>query len=336
MNRFEYVSPRTFAEAVAVLAPKEGDVAKAGGVDLLDLMKEGLLAPRRLVNLLGVAGDDLRSIGHRPGDSLRIGALVRIADLAKDPTVRDRFAALAESAAHVATPQIRNMATVGGNLCQRPRCWYFRGIKFPCLRKGGDLCFAVDGLNRYHAILGGGPCYIVQASSIAPALLAFGARIRIVRAGGEREIPIERFYVPPDDDVERETVLAPGELIAEVIVPDPKGTTLSGFREYREKQSFDWALVAASVVLDVDGTMCRDARIVLGAVAPIPWRAAAAADALRGKTLSRETAGQAADAALRGADPMAENAYKIPLARSVVFRTILRAARRIVPGDPEA
>jgi xanthine dehydrogenase YagS FAD-binding subunit len=213
---------------------------------------------------------------------------------------------------------------VGGNLNQRPRCWYFRNEEFHCLKKGGSRCFAVDGENQYHAIFGDGPCHIVHPSSLAVPAIALNARFRIVGPAGEREVAAADYFLMPDRNLFGETVLAPNELLTHMILPGQAGARSATY-EVRFRQSYDWPLAFASVALSLDGQTIRDARVVMGAVAPIPWRAPAAEAALKGKRFSEETAIAAADAALTGAKPLTSNAYKVQIARTAVKRAILRA-----------
>ena len=324
MNRFEVIAPADLASASRLLA-EDGHSALAGGVDVLDLAKQNVVTPNSLVNLKGLKA--LSGIELRPSGELRIGAATKLSEVAENPAIRAKFTALADAAGEAATPQIRNLATVGGNILQRPRCWYFRNPDVNCLKKGGDKCYALGGLNRYHSILGGGPSYIVHPSNLAPALIAFGASAKIVGPSGERVVELEKFFALPTVDPKRENLLKPGEIVVELIVPAPAAGARSVYLEAREKQSFDWPLVSASVVLtSVPGAKSvRDARVVMGAVAPVPWRSVEAESVLKSGPLDESLARAAAEAALKDAQPMSDNAYKVVIAKVIVRRAIMQA-----------
>jgi xanthine dehydrogenase YagS FAD-binding subunit len=320
MQAFEYARPATVEQAVKLLAA-EGSVALAGGSDLLALMKDGVEAPRRVVAIGGIAA--LRGV-RLDGAGLRIGALATLDELASHPEVRRRYRVVAESAGHVAGPQIRNFGTVAGNLCQRPRCWYFR-TGFGLLPEHDGKSMVVEGDNRYHAILGnGGPAYFVHPSTLAPLLIALGARLHLSGPRGERQIDLESFYRTPRAPGEREHALAPGELVTEVLVP-PLGGRLAWSYEVRQRQTLDWSLATAAVALEAPAGKVTSARIVLGQVAPVPWRAAAAEELLRGKAVDAELAAAAGEAAVRDARPLSRNHYKVQLARVAVKRALLAA-----------
>lgn len=327
MKPFAYVNATNEREAAGALTTTRGRVMPiAGGMDLLALMKDYIAQPDQLVNVKTLDA----TIAPAVGGGLKIGAAVRLADLAEHAQVAADYPALSQAAAHVGTPQIRNSGTVGGNLAQRPRCWYFRNEEFHCLKKGGDRCFAVDGENQYHAIFGEGPCHIVHPSSLAVPLVAYGARFRVVSASGERQIEAGDFFVMPAVDLFSENVLAPNELIADVTLPSARGMRSATY-EVRFKQSHDWPLAMATAVLEMAGGTVKSARIVMGAVAPVPWRARAAEAALAGKPVNEETAAAAGAAAVKDAQPMTENAYKVQIARTAVKRAILSAAGLNVP-----
>jgi xanthine dehydrogenase YagS FAD-binding subunit len=324
MRPFEYASPTTKEQAVGLLGTAWGQAeVLAGGTDLLALMKDDVVHPKRLVNIKQIKEMSGVTVAS-PG--LRIGSLTTLGELADNVNVVKDYPALAEAINDAASPQIRNMATLGGNLCQRPRCWYFRGGfgLLPKSESGKDL--VTEGENRYHAILGNdGPAKFVSPSTIVPVLVAYGASIRLIGSKGSRELPLERFYVIPKTEAEREHDLKPNEILAEVILPPPLEMKVAHY-EIRQKQAFDWPLALAAVGLTMNGPSVQSARVVIGYVAPIPWRSAAAERVLAGKNVSEDAAKAAADAALQGATPLSHNAYKIQLAKVAVKRAILKAA----------
>jgi len=332
LKAFEYVQPANEREAVAALGTERNRILPmAGGMDLLGLMKDYIVSPERVVSLRNLdAGIDVgnRESASRPGAGPagnRIGAAARLTDVAEHEELRRLYPALASAAEAVGTPQIRNQGTVGGNLMQRPRCWYFRNEEFHCLKKGGSRCFAVEGENQYHAIFGDGPCYIVHPSSLAVPLIAYGARVRVTGPSGAREIDLGEFYQMPSQNLYGETVLAPNEIVTHVLLP-PTGNGRSASYEVRLKQSHDWPLALASVSLVMERNTVRSARVVIGAVAPIPWRARGAERVLAGKVVDEAVALEAATAAVAGAKAMSGNAHKIQIARTAVKRAILKAA----------
>jgi xanthine dehydrogenase YagS FAD-binding subunit len=323
VRQFALIAPSGIASASRLLADRD-HVALAGGIDLLDRMKQGIDAPGNVVNLKVLNGLDEIRLDATGG--IRIGALVKLHAIATDAMIREHYTALAEAAGEAATPQVRSLATAGGNLLQRPRCWYYRHPDVACLKKGGARCYAVGGLNRYHAILGGGPSFIVHPSNLAPALIAFGARVKLQGPAGGREVALEHFFVLPKIDPRRENVLEPGEILTEIILPATASGTHSVYREAREKQSFDWPLASASVVIvRGDAGIVREPRIVLGAVAPIPWRSMEAESAISGRRIDARVVAHAADAALKPAAPLSDNAYKVPIAKALIRRALLRA-----------
>ncbi len=322
MKPFAYVNAANQREALAGLATERGRILPlAGGMDLLGLMKDGIVGPERVVNVKNLDA----TIASTPDGGLRIGSAVKLVELAEHAQAGRLYPALTHAAAEVGTPQIRNAGTVGGNLNQRPRCWYFRNEEFQCLKKGGARCFAVEGENQYHAIFGDGPCHIVHPSSLAVPVVAYGGKFRVAGPGGEREIDAEAFFQMPDENLFGENVLKPNELVTHVVLPAAPAAKSASY-EVRYKQSHDWPLALASVVLQMDGSRVKSARIVMGAVAPVPWRAQAAERVLAGKTISEGVAAEAAHAAVDGAKPMSRNSYKVQIARTAVKRAILRAA----------
>jgi xanthine dehydrogenase YagS FAD-binding subunit len=323
MNRFELARAKTAAEARDLLGERPGSVFKAGGIDLLDHLKERLLEPPRVVDLKPIPG--MNRIAVEADGSLRIGPLATLAQVAAHDGVRGSHAALAQACGEAASPQIRNVATIGGNVLQRPRCWYYRLESYKCLKKGGDVCFAVGGENRYHSVFGGGPSYAVHPSNAAVPLLAFGAALVLEGPKGARTVAAADFFTLPSKDPERENQLLPGEILTEIRVPSAAGAK-SAYRELREKAAFDWPLVSTAAVVRTEAGVVREARVVLGAVAPIPWRSAKAEQALVGKALDEGAAVAAARAAIFGAVPLSDNGYKVGLVQTLVRRTLMSIA----------
>ena len=322
MKPFAYVNAANEKEAIAALGSERGKfLPMAGGMDLLALMKDYIAQPERLVNVKNLD----KTIAKTADGGLRIGAAVTIADLAVHADVVRMYPAIAQAAAEVGTPQIRNVGTVGGNINQRPRCWYFRNEEFACLKKGGSRCFAVDGENQYHAIFGDGPCHIVHPSTVAVPAVALGGKMRVAGPAGEREVAADQYFLMPDRNLFGETVLQPNELMTHLTLPAPRAVKSSTY-EVRFKQSHDWPIATATAALDMNGRTVRGARVVMGAVAPIPWRVEAAERVLTGKAITEQVAMEAADAAVQGAKAMTQNAYKIQIARTAVKRAIMLAA----------
>lgn len=324
MKAFSYVNPANERDAVRALSPEfEKVLPLAGGQDLLARMKDYVTEPDRIVNVKNALDATVTSM---PGGGIKIGAAMKIVDLAEHPQVSKLYPAMVLAAGEVGTPQIRNQGTVGGNLNQRPRCWYFRNEEFVCFKKGGNQCFSPAGENQFHAIFGSGPSFIVHPSSLAVPCVAYNATFRLFGPKGERMVPAaEYFTMPTLQNVRTENVLMPNELLTHVILPAP-GTIKSGHYEVRYKESHDWPIAFATVLLAMNGDAVRTARVVMGAVAPVPWRSEAAEAALAGKTITEETAAAAGEAALRGAKPLSQNAYKIQVAKTAVKRAILHAA----------
>jgi xanthine dehydrogenase YagS FAD-binding subunit len=321
MKPFILLRPATLSEA-AREAARPGSEVKAGGVDLLDRMKEGFDSPQRVVSIAHVPGLDQVSAGP----PAKIGSLATLARIASNPDIKRLYPALAAAAEGAATPQIRNMATLGGNLCQRPRCWYYRLAEFDCRKKGGLTCYAQDGENRFHAIFDSDLfCCCIHPSATAVALLAYGAKLNTVSPRGRRTIVLDDFFVRPTADARRENVLMPGEIIETVTIPAPPPGARSVYKKLKEKESFDWPLVEACVNLTVSGGTVREARVILGSVAPTPRRATEAEAVLRGAPASPETASKAAAAAVANAKPLAQNAYKVRLARVTLERALREA-----------
>lgn len=316
--KFSYqraVSIKDAAEATG----RPGTRILAGGTDLLGCLRDGVFQTNRLVSISNIK--ELKGIRSRPGGGWRIGALTTLTEVAEHRQILESYPILAQAAASVATPQLRNQGTLGGNLCQRPRCWYFRG-QFQCRRKGGETCFAEAGQNLYHGIFGASQCYIVHPSDTAPALVALDAKVSIAGRRGTRLVPMSSFFVLPKDSLVKENVLEPGELITEILLDAPLTGTRSTYRKVRERASFDFALASAAVVLVMAEGKVRTARIVVGGVAPIPWRSTEAEKAVVGKPLDAAAVAAAAEAAVKGAVPMADNGYKVPLVRGILEETL--------------
>jgi xanthine dehydrogenase YagS FAD-binding subunit len=319
MNRFEWVNATSVDQALAAVT--SASAFKAGGVDLLDLMKDGIAMPQRLVNIRNIAG--LERISE-DAQGLHIGPLATLTQIEEHPVIQKKYTAISEAAGRAATPQIRNMATAGGNLVQRPRCWYFRSEDFHCRKKGGTHCFAQDGENDYHAIFDNRTCAIVHPSGLAVPLVAMNARMELTSKKGKREIALEKFFISPEQDVMRENIIQPDELITNITVPATAART--AYYKQGEKESFDWPIADVAVALEMQGARCSKASIVLGAAAPYPYRAKAAEAQLAGAAITEDAARAAAKQALANATPLAKNGYKIPIFEAIIRRTILRAA----------
>jgi len=329
MNRFEYVSPDSVKQAVGLLSATWGNSEiLAGGTDLLGRMKDYVSTPKRVVNIKNLPG--LHAISSENG-GVRIGSLVTLDRIADASDIRQDYPALAQTVAEAASPQIRNMATIGGNLCQRPRCWYFRrgmGL-LPKTPDGKSL--VTEGDNRYHAVLGNdGPAYFVSPSTIAPMLIAYNARIRLSGPDGPREIALEKFFKIPQSESEREHDLKANEIVTDIFIPASKEMRSANY-EVRQKEAFDWPLATASVALQMSGSTVQSARIVMGAVAPVPWVSQEAADAIAGKSIDEQTASAAGAAAVSKARALSQNGYKIRLATVAVKRALLIASGHTVP-----
>ena len=325
MQAFEYARPTTKEDAVKLLAANwdESEIL-AGGTDLLDRTKDFVSTPKRVVSLHSVK--ELQSVRFSPSEGLRVGAMVTLNELAENAQVRRAYPVLVDVANDIGSPQIRNVGTVGGNLCQRPRCWYYRA-GYGLLAKDNGKPLVPDGDNRYHAILGNeGPAYFVSPSSLGPLLIALGAKLKLFGPEGPRELPVEQFFVTPKSDTDREHALKPNEIITEVVVPPLHGAK-AGWYSVEQKEGLDWPLVQAAVVLHMNGSTMKSARVVLGHVAPVPWPSPEAAQSLEGKTISESVADEAGKAAVSKATPLSKNKYKVQLARVAVKRAILKAAR---------
>ncbi len=335
MNKFNWYEARSIEDAVKQSNSTVADeisnptgkaaVFKSGGIDLWDMVKEGLIEPQMVVNVRNIPGLD--DIAFDPQNGLSIGANAVLSDIEADEAVGKHYPALQQAIAHAATPQLRNMSTLGGNLAQRTRCWYFRSADHPCLRKGGDRCYARSqdsGQNENHAIINNGSCVSLHASSIATALLACQAVVKITdKAGETREVAIEDFFVSPAVDVSRENVLEAGDLITSVRLPLPAANTRSSYIKQVARESYDWSLGDVAVVATVSGGRCEKVAIALGAAAPTPIRSYRAEEAMRGKPINETTAQAAAEAAMGFARPLTMNGYKVPLFESTIKAALL-------------
>jgi len=315
LKNFAYLRAATLNEAMEQLASGDARV-HAGGTDLLGCLRDDVFQTDSVVSISGLS--DLRGVRETSDGGLRIGALVRVAEVAADPLIRERYAGLAQAAGEVGTPQLRNQGTLGGNICQKPRCWYYRG-PFDCRRKGGDRCFAAQGNSEFHAIFGGSGCHIVHPSDTAPALMALEAQVVIAGPRGTRQVAMDDFFVRPAVDPTLETVLEPGEIVTELLLPPVKSGQRSSYRKVRARRSWDFALagLALKLVMNGDGVI-EEAGVVFSGVAPVPWRSLAVQRALIGERLTEDIIQLAGLVAVESAEPMNHNAYKVPLLKGVV------------------
>ena len=324
MKSFENIDVKSVKEAVNLLQKfqqqKKTVAVVGGGSEYLQLMKDHVVEPDYLINLKTIPGLDYIK---EERSAFRIGALAKLADIETHPEIQEKLLILSSAAGEAASPQIRNAGTIAGNLCQRPFCWYFRSANFTCLRKGGQVCYTVTGDSRFHAILGAGPSYIVHPSDTAPALVALGAQIKIAGPSGEKTIPLEKFFVLPSVDYKRENILTGAEIVTEIIVPAPKPGSKGFYYKVRERLAWDHAIVAVATIVESSGGAVRDARVVMGGVAPIPWRAGKAEEFLRGKAINEANAKRAGEIALEGAKPLKDNSYKIRIAQDLIQRGLL-------------
>ena len=331
MNSFSLADCTTVDAALSQL--KDGAVVKAGGVDLLSRMKNGTIQPARLVNIRNISS--LRGVKETE-NGLTISALTTLGEISDHPLIREKYQILSDACGHAATPHIRNMATLGGNLLQPVQCWYYRSEEFQCIRKGKEFCFAFGGLNQYHAIMDYGTCPSVAPSSAAVALLALNASIELESAKkGKRTVAIKDFYVQPDANPTKFSTIEPDELLTAVTLPKLPAGNRSAYQKYGEKESFDWAIVDAGVVLEMDGNVCKRAVVTMGAASPVVRRSPEAEALLTGKTINEETARAAGKAAMTNVQPLSMNAYKVELFPAAVYRTVLLAVGQM-DRDPSA
>lgn len=321
MKEFKIAQPQSLDQVTSLLSQeKTGYSLMAGGTDLLDEIKNKTISPEVVIDLKSVS--DL-SIIKTDKKHVSIGAMTSVADLAENPIIRENFPGLVEAALSLASPQLRNVGTIGGNLCQRPRCWYYRDPDTICRKKGGSRCYALQGRNRYHAIYGGGVCYIVHPSDLAPALISLDADITINGLAGEKNImKLEDFFTLPQNNVRKENVLEAHQVLSEIRIPLPKNGAKSTYYKFKERGTWDFAVVSAAINGVISGGVFRDIKIVCGGLAPIPWRLKKAEDFIRGKKLTEKVIRQGAKETLKDARPLEENAYKMDLVEAVLYTAI--------------
>mgnify|MGYP006296867033 CR=1 FL=1 len=320
---FNYIQPKSVKEAVSALKGEATHVL-AGGSDLLGCLRDEVLEADKLVSLSALS-KELQGISKIPEGGISIGALTSISEVAESKLIKDKYPGLARAASEVASPQLRNQGTIGGNLCQKPRCWYYRG-DFHCLRKGGQLCFALGGEDAFHCILGGKNCYIVHPSDTAPMLAALEAEVHISGPEGERTLAVSKLHVPPAEDPVRETYLSPEEIITSIQVPKAKNSLYSSYRKVRTRRSWDFALAGAALALDLDGRRVRAARVYLSGCAPVPWRSVEVEETITGHELNEKIIDRAAERAVEKARPLSQNHYKVDLIKGVIREELSKAA----------
>lgn len=324
LPQFSYVRPDNIQEVITHLK-RTGAAVHAGGTDLIGCLREGIIHADTVVSLNAL--ENCRGIKKTADGGLAIGALTTITEVAENPMVQQIYPGLARGAFEVASPQLRNQGTIGGNLCQKPRCWYYRG-EFHCLRKGGNTCFALEGEHAFHAVFGHDlVCVITHPSDTAPPLAALGATVEISGPGGRRTVPVDRFHVMPVEDPQAETVLTPGEVITRIVLPKPGENLYSAYRKIRARQSWDFALAGVALALEMEADTVKNARVFLSGAAPVPWRSRPVEDAITGRKLDDDTIRKAVEAVVEEADPLPGNTYKMDLFKGVIEEE-LHAARR--------
>jgi xanthine dehydrogenase YagS FAD-binding subunit len=319
LPNFSYIRVRSLDEALGYLS-QESTRVYAGGTDLIGCLRDSIFDASIVVSISRLK--ELQGINETPDGGLRIGALTTIADIARNPIIKAKYPALSMAASEVASPQLRHQGTIGGNICQKPRCWYYRG-EFNCLRKGGEECYAVEGENQYHCIFGGENCYIVHPSDTAPALVALEASITIAGPKGKRTIAVEDFHVPPSVDYTQETILDPGEILTEIVLPPHRAGQRSVYRKVRARRSWDFALGGVALAIVFKGDHVAHSRVVLSGAAPVPWRSREVEEVIKGKHMDRHTVSKAVDAVANNAEPMEKNEYKIPLFRGIIEKELI-------------
>ena len=323
LPQFSYVRPDTLKDTVKQLNAK-GAAVHAGGTDLIGCLREGIMDVDKVVSLSAL--QDLKQIKETADGGLVIGALATITEVSESPLVRKKYPGLSQGASEVASPQLRNQGTIGGNLCQKPRCWYYRG-EFHCLRKGGDTCYALAGEHQFHAIFGHDRiCIITHPSDTAPPLAAMSAKVRTMGPDGKRTIPVENLHVLPRENAQAETILKPGEVITHIELPRPPATLRSAYRKVRARRSWDFALAGVALALEMDGDRVKNGRVVLSGAAPVPWRSQPVEDVIQGRRLDAATIEKAAAAVVEGADPLPGNTYKLDLFKGVIEEELAKIA----------
>lgn len=324
LPQFSYVRASSLPEAMKHLG-LQGSRLHAGGTDLLGCLHDGVFPCDRLVSISRL--DQLRGISETPDGGLRIGALTTITEVENNDLVKKRYQGLAQAVPQIASPQLRHQGTIGGNICQKPRCWYYRG-EFHCLRKGGETCFALGGQNQYHGIFGSdNKCCIVHPSDTAPILTALDAQVKISGPKGDRVVPMSKFYVLPAVNVEKETVLEPEEIVTAILLPRPSEGLRSSYRKVRARRGWDFALAGAALAILFDGDKVKGARVVLSGAAPIPWRSEEVEKVIKGQRLDAKTVAKAAEASMKNAEPLEHNGYKIPLFKGLLEEQLAELAK---------
>jgi xanthine dehydrogenase YagS FAD-binding subunit len=322
MPAFQYVRVQSLGDGIKHLSSK-GAKIQAGGTDLLGCLREKVFTADKVVSLTNLK--DLKGIREDRG-GLRIGALTTLSEVAENLLVKKLYPGLSRATLEVGSPQLRAQGTIGGNICQKPRCWYYRG-EFHCIRKGGDTCFAVAGENQYHCIFGGTDCYIVHPSDTAPALSALRATVHITGPKGSRSVPFDQFFVLPAKDPTTETILTTEEIVTEISIPAPPPGLRSSYRKVRARGSWDFALAGLALALRFEGNRVSEAQVWLSGAAPVPWRSKEVEQEILGKSLEEKTISAAASAAVKKAVPLSKNGYKVSLFRAVIEEELEAMAR---------
>lgn len=324
LPRFEYIKAETVEEAIDQMKDK-GSVLHAGGTDLLGCLRDGVFTTEKVISIYSIK--ELSGIRENDDKTVYIGPLTTISDVESNPLIRKRYPVIAKAASEVASPQLRNRGTIGGNLCQKPRCWYYRG-EFPCLRKGGKKCYAAGREDQNHCIFGGNRCFIVHPSDMAPALSACDAKLKIKGPDRTISVSINDFFVLPEEEPTIETILAKDEMITGITLPPLKENSIGVFRKVRARRSWDFALASLAAVFEFEDNKINRANVYLGGAAPVPWRSEKTEKALEGKELTPETISSAAEAVVKDAQPLRHNGYKIKLFRGIVKEELLHIIQK--------